>query len=193
MELNEVRGQYFEYLCELVVEESNQYKYNFLLRNLHMVPALALIPDDENRLEWGLYNRQLFQIQAEGLSEFTDDEIETALDPQCSMLELLIHLARETADNTCWDLPWINGLSIIFWELVANSGLDQYHDDEVTYSVDMQTDMKRRIQDINERKYDHYGQGYWFELKYPRNGVDMTKIDMYKQIWLYVQDREGTR
>lgn len=142
--------------------------YWILLKHLYTKEFVWLIPNDDNRLEDGKDLR----------SEFL--EIEDANPPQdwldlgCSMLEMLIGLARRMAFETDRDPR------DCFWELIVNLKLDQ--------STDMRPLSASTINFVLDtviwRTYRSNGAGGLFPLKKPKQ--DQRDVELWYQLSAYI-------
>lgn len=189
---NTIRGCYFAYLTELVkMYADNRDEYIFVLRSLHSIPMLSLMPNDENICEWGLELRRGFGY---AYPMFDEDAIIEALPPQCTMLEAAIFMSERTNEQIARDTYDIHGNSDIFWEMILeNVGLMEYNETKISRSRRAMDQVEVILRHLNERDYEPDGEGNWFWLREPRNGIDMRKIPLTEQMWAYVNEGQGVR
>jgi hypothetical protein len=143
-----------------------------LLRDLHSVEFVWLVPNDDNRAQDGLDIRKEFLRQ----SHFEQDP--AWMNIGCSVLEMLIAFARRAEFQT--DIPardW-------FWRFMENLNLD--------YMNDAATDISRIVGDTIDRlvwrTYRRDGSGGLFPLRKSDN--DQRKIEIWYQFCEYLIDQE---
>ena len=97
---NKIQEEYFEWMCEIVGANANHegdYSFDKLLRHLHQIEFTYTIPKDENRAKAGIGLRRRFSIN-------TNQDIKDYLDGPCSVLELIVSIAKtcdeDMIDNT---------------------------------------------------------------------------------------------
>lgn len=129
------------------------------------------MPNDDNRMEDGKELRQEF------LYEFKVDD--TWMNEPCSVLEMLIALARRLAFEVNGDTDeW-------FWHLMYNLGLEQYTDDVFNHVV--AEDVDDILDTFLDRKYGHNGEGGLFPLEETR--ADQTEVEIWYQMSTYLLER----
>lgn len=190
---DEIRGAYFTYLKERIrSSQEERDKYNYVLRIMHMIPMLSIVPTDENIVEWGLENRRTF---THAYPIYGEDEMVQALPPQCTMLEAGIYLAQQTDKNIIReDRIYYDGSADVFWEMMLdNVGLREYDDEKAMSSRRVLDQIEVILRHLNERDYQPDGKGNWFWLREPREGIDMRRIPIWEQMWAYVNEGQGHR
>lgn len=161
-----VDEDYFMYLCELVdVYENNDY--SALLKQLHSIEfsefTAKLIDNDDNRIEDGLDIRREW--------DGTDDS-------PCTMLEMLIALARRVEDVIGNDYVYS------FWEMMDNLGLMRY--DDTRFNLGSVGKIDDAISDLLNRRYARDGSGGLFPLKHPDK--DQRKVEIWYQMQAYLME-----
>lgn len=192
-DITKVRGLYFTFLKEKIrTYIDDRENYNYVLRTMHMIPFLSLVPNDENIIEWGLEGRRAFSY---AYPIYDEDMLVEFLPPQCSMLEAVIYMAEQTDRNIVREERlYYDGTDEIFWEMVLdNLGLREYTDDKATSSRRCIDQIEVILRHFNERDYEPDGKGNIFWLREPRNGIDMRRIQIWEQMWAYVNEGQGVR
>lgn len=143
-----------------------------MLRELYNKEFVYLIPNDDNRAADGKDLRRLF-IADEGV-----DPDPGWMRMGCSMLELLIGLARKLSSLT-EESPQAE-----FWELVENLNLEQYND-----NVHIPNG---RISDVLDeviwRTYRRNGSGGLFPLK-DRRCENQATVELWYQLNAYAMEK----
>ena len=92
---DKIQDEYFEWMCEMVGANANcegDYSFNKLLRHLHQIEFTYTIPKDENRAKAGIGLRRRFSLH-------TNQEIKDYLDGPCSVLELIVSIAKKCEED----------------------------------------------------------------------------------------------
>lgn len=151
-------------VCDVELKNPSR-TYWSLFRQLYNKEFIWLIPNDDNRAEEGRFLRV----------EFLDEEKIGGVDPSwmdlgCSMLEMLIALARRLSfEDGAEPKAW-------FWQLLENLGLDTYND-----RVGVRTQVVNEILErVIMRTYAPDGSGGLFPLKSPRE--DQRKVEIWYQL-----------
>jgi hypothetical protein len=164
---------YFKWLYEQVCvrRAPKRRSYWSILRHLFAKEFVWIVPNDDNRMEDG---RDLRAEFAESQGVRTDQEWMTL---GCSMLELLIGLARRLAFETDMSSEgW-------FWRLMQNLGLADYTDmshispEEVNCILDT----------VIWRTYAYDGTGGIFPLA--RAARDQRKVEIWYQLSAYLLEQ----
>ena len=168
--------EYFEWLCRLTeIPRTNDpaQSYRTLIKQFHTTTFHWFVPNDDNRAEDGKALRQ----------EFLDSVGEPYLDHfwmahECSMLEMLIALARHTAFES-YDTAgrW-------FWVFIQNLGLAMYSDGYYRSNRHVHREVDKDLQMLNERTYGSNGVGGLFPLKDPV--YDQRQVELWYQMSSYV-------
>lgn len=184
-EVFDIRHDYFRWLYGLVSEDEtyrdDDDRYTKLLRQLHerkfSEGTAYLIPNDGNRISDGLKLRREY-------SEEIGEDVGDILDRSCSVLELLIGIARRMDYNISVSTAEDHTIDF-FWELLENLGLDRF--DDGRYCKD---GTHARVDDIItvfcERMYCKDGQGGIFPLKNPPQ--DQVKTEIWYQMMAYLEE-----
>lgn len=163
-----IRQDYFDWLCSIVGERDRL----LLLRSLHERDFVAVLDKDSNRAMDGM--------------ELRDEYFETnpyyesgALDGPCSVLEMLIGLARRIdfdLKKTDFDrdrtADW-------FWIMIENLGLEGYTDEDFYDGEGAEFAISETIDTWLSREYLPDGRGGLFPLRWP--SADQRDVEIWYQ------------
>lgn len=144
-----------------------------LLQQMHKTPFVVHIPNDLNRAVDGQDLR----------FEFLDLHLIHSSDPawlekDCTMLELLIALARQLAFETAGEL------GVWFWHLISVLGLMHY--DDRNYNITAEGVIDETLNRVNHRQYEYNGQGGLFPLRNPHQ--DQREVELWIQLNAYLNE-----
>lgn len=143
-----------------------------LLRDLHSIEFVWLIPGDDNRAVDGL------ELRTEFLNLVETDQDPCWMNIGCSVLEMLISFSRRAEFQTEVDArSW-------FWIFMENLDLDELND-AGTYDSRVTADI---LDQFLWRTYSRKGEGGLFPLRNPEH--DQRKIEIWYQFCEYLVDRE---
>lgn len=146
-------------------------QYTTLIRALFETEFFWDVEFDYNRAEDGKSLRRDFSLE-----EIRPGLPREWMEQECSMLEMLIALARRTA------LLLDGKITSFFWRMVENCGLSELDDknfDEVRFYNIVDT--------LNNREYAYDGSGGGlFPLNSPAS--DQRKVELLYQMYAYVQE-----
>jgi len=168
---------YFRWLIDLLGDEYLENHYQKLLDKLYSREFIWKVEYDENRAKYGLRLRRIF---AEEMGENGKNGPKMAKIGRlegCSVLEMLIGLAKNCEDDILWNPNFGDHTGPIFWEMLENLGLDIYDD----YNW-FEGEVDRILDVFLERKYDRHGNGNVFQLK----SADPRKMDLWLQLNQYL-------
>lgn len=143
-----------------------------LLKQLLDTKFVWLVPNDDNRCEEGIDLRYEFINERE-----IRNPDQAWLDLECSMLELLLVLARHLsfeADGEVSD--W-------FWHLIETLDLMQYNDFKYPDRGCKEV-IDRTVNRVIFRHYDADGRGGLFPLRHPTR--DQRKVELWFQLNAYL-------
>lgn len=124
------------------------------------------------------FNRSLDgkDLRSEFLEESSMEATDEWLEMDCSILEMLVGLARRISFQTDWDIDEC------FWLMIKNVELDKYNDeryhDGIAHAVDYV------LNTINHRTYEYNGQGGLFPLRTP--AIDQRGVEIWYQMSAYL-------
>lgn len=180
----QTNNDYYRWICDILKVNKEDNSYWLLFGVLHKKIFRWSVPNDDNRGLDGI------RLRDEYLYENGYDDNDN-IDGPCTMLEMLMGLARRMNDNMA-DLHNHDQTSKWFWELLSNVGLDKFTDEE--YYDEFKADEVDYILDtIIDRAYRRDGRGGLFPLKHPR--IDQRRREIWYQMCdylvenYYVEDR----
>lgn len=172
-----VYDQYFEWLYGLVASVRNRNPergYWNLLRMMHSTEFTWSVPNDDNRWADGVDLRHEWILTKE-----IQDPDQDWLELGCSVLEMLISLARRVAfESSGTSREW-------FWKLVQNLELKRYTDD--IYEISIEEEVAETLDRLVHRTYDYSGQGGLFPLRRPER--DQRRIEIWYQMSDYLLEK----
>jgi hypothetical protein len=169
---------YFEWLYSQVGDTSLSYPsktYWGLLRQMYVKEFVWFVPNDDNRVEDGKYLRR----------DFVDDlrliNVDAGwLDLGCSMLELLVGLARRLSFEAGGESrDW-------FWHLVNNIEI-RFNDIDYKECPTAKTDIDDALDRVIWRTYSPDGDRGLFPLMNPQE--DQRKVELWYQLCAYVLEQ----
>ena len=175
--MSEIEDGYVAWLKNQAMGQDRSY--DELLDFLYEKTYFFTLRMDENRAEDGIELRYIYEME-NGI----DDE--SGLDPgrDCSMLEMMVGLARRCENQIMVDMEEGAQPERWFMVMLTNLGLLDFVNEE--FDV-------RKVNDIIERflshRYSYFGEGSLFYVRYPRN--DMRKTDLWYQAMWYFTENYG--
>lgn len=180
----DINQDYFQWLCELVHVDQVDTSYWILAKDLYRKEFYSLVPHDENRASDGL------ELREEYMREINYPKY-ISIDRECSVLEMLIALARrmdfETGDP--YDLNNSNDKTAYwFWEMIDNLGLLPYCDDDYVDFGGM-TQVDGILDEFLERGYSWDGHGGLFPLD--SSEEDQRDVEIWYQMNAYLMEKNA--
>ena len=172
MRNNKTKNYYFEWLCGLVASRETDHHYTVLLKELDSIPFTWLIANDDNRARDGIGLRE----------EYADY---TGPNRECSMLEMLIALARRIDFELSKPDEDVDFTAKYFWEMIDNLGLMAY-DDASYVGLDGTFCCNTIISALLNREYSRTGAGGLFPLKHSRE--DQRNLEIWYQMNAYIDE-----
>lgn len=180
----DVEQDYFHWLCEMVHIEQEDKSYWILAKELHNRTFYSLIDHDENRAYDGI------ELREDYLREINYPKY-VEIEGDCSVLEMLIALARrmafETGEPYDVDDNEEDHTAYWFWEMMDNLDLSKY-DDESYADLEGHLNVDFIIDNLLERDYKPNGTGGLFPLKKCRE--NQRKVELWYQMNAYLNERE---
>ncbi len=159
---------YFSWLTGLIGSEYIRQNYQKLLWKLYQTDYIWELDHDENRASDGLYLRREF-------GQYVDPY------KKCSVLEMMIALARRAENDIMHDPDYGDRSGKWFWTMLQNLGLDTYDD---MHFYEREVD---RILDIFiHRRYDRNGTGGAFPVSHISR--DLRDTDLWWQMNAYLEE-----
>lgn len=167
---------YFCWLIGLIGDEYIERNYQKLLSKLYATEYIWELDYDRNRAADGLFLRRIFAQEMGVLWNFG------AMEGHCSMLEMMVALARKAEDDIMHNPDFGDRTGYWFWTMIQNLGLDIYDDG---YYFDGEVD---RILDIFvHRRYAKNGsEGGAFPVR--TKAADLRKTDLWWQMNSYLEE-----
>lgn len=169
-----IDDRYFEWLYREIGSVSNKNPrrsfWNLALQ-LYRTPFTWSVLNDDNREQDGLELRVEF-IENEGVV----DADKSWMDLECSMLEMLVALARRVSFESSGEPgDW-------FWKFMSHLGMETYTDD--TYGPLVEMDVSEAIEQVINRTYDPDGTGGLFPLEHADQ--DQRQVELWYQMSAYL-------
>ena len=174
-----IENEYFNWLFDLACGKrySKQISYKKLITRLYNIPFRYSIPMDQNRAEDGIDLRYRFAI-TQGYGSAVDNVL-SALDGPCSVLEMMIALSIRCEENIMDDPNVGNRTGQWFWGMVTNLGLGSMVDDK--FDDDYVDDVVERFLD---REYERDGTGGLFTIRHCDR--DLRRVEIWHQLCWYL-------
>lgn len=170
----EITNEYFMWLCSLVNSDrfSGPISYDRLLMHLHNTEFVFSIPKDQNRAEDGVNLRYRFATMHDRRDSSL---IMDYLDGPCSVLEMMVALAKRCEQTLMDDPLYGNRTGEWFWGMVTNLGLgamyDTRFDKRLTHNV---------ISRFLNREYEPNGRGGLFTVNHCDH--DLRDVEIWDQL-----------
>lgn len=167
---------YFRWLIGLIGNDYIEGNYQRLLNKLYRTDYIWELDYDRNRAADGLFLRKLF-LKETGFPAETDVQNRC-----CSMLEMLVALARKAEDDIMYNPDFGDRTGYWFWIMIQNLGLDIYDD---SYYFEAEVD---RILDVfvHHRYAKNGTSGGAFPVRTKEK--DLRKTDLWWQMNSYLEE-----
>lgn len=174
---------YFRWLLEQVYIDPDTTDYNYVLKKLFSARFVPLVANDDNRTADGIRLRMRF---------FDEEQIGvmdgfTAIDDDCSVLEMMIALAIRCEHDIMADPDKGDRTGYWFQIMLENLGLLGYPDENL--DADMVFAVRQIIDDFTTRSYKKNGYGGLFPLKTTKK--DQRKVEIWYQMAEYLNENFG--
>ena len=167
-----MRKDYFHWLVSLLGDDYLRDNYQRLLWKLFSTEFTWTVPYDENRAKDGLYLRHIFSQEL---------DVDFDMDCACTVLEMMLALARRCEDQLTYDPRLGDRTSYWFWAMLENSGLDIC--DDFGY---IEGSVQRILCVVLERRYGCKGEGGLFYAR--KTTHDFRDIDLWWQLNLWLNE-----
>lgn len=136
---SKIRDLYFDWLLDKVCDDCQRAEYEDLLSVLYFEEFTWSIERDENRAVDGLNLRNYFR---DDHPEYSFRQVDRALKPYCSMLEMMVALAIRCEDEIMNDPDFGDRTGHWFWTMIDNLELDNmdneyFNEGEVLDKIDI--------------------------------------------------------
>lgn len=167
-------GRYLEWLMNYVNCDAN--KYGYLMISLFNQEFYWTNPMDENRSEDGKQLRYAYSESNGGVP------IDDLVGP-CSVLEMIVALARRWQVDISSENGSEDGFEGNFWEIIKNLGLDIFTNDKFEPEK-----VKAITTFMLDREYPKSGKGGMFPVK--KMVVDQKNTEIWRQLWNYLDEKD---
>lgn len=178
---NEIIDQYFDWMYSMIYQDTPYYRdtsYTKLLTYLHGSEFRPTLSGDQNRAVDGIELRWCFVYENHYLDE--QDYVLSCLEGPCSMLEMMIALARKM-EGIMDDPSYGDRTSRWFRGMIVSLGLGNMYD----YRFDRRI-VEERIKRFNNRDYLPSGRGGLFTIK---NCIeDLRDYDIWYQMCRFIEN-----
>ena len=178
---DQIFDKYFTWLVKQVTTKgyvSKRTAYSQVLKKLYSTPFSWIIEKDENRAADGLDLRHDF-AEEDGHSLHI---IDLYLDGHCSILEMMVALARRCEIHIMSDDSVGDRTSLWFWTMIDNLGLGDFTNQEYDETL-----INAILSRFLERRYKRNGEGGLFVL----NGKNMKDAEIWYQANWYFSNVLG--
>lgn len=176
--------RYLNWMRDTVCDSAhNGNEYNKLFRKLYSVDFYYSIDLDQNRAADGMTMRYNF-ILANNMDE--QEEKQLFRDKPCSVLEMMVALAKRCENAIMQDSNWGDRTPVWFWSMINNLGLSGQDDDNFDEKY-----VDECLYTLLERTYSADGRGGLFYIPGRR---DLRKAEIWYQAMWYLNmviDEEG--
>lgn len=171
--MDELINGYFEWMYNLVCDDEylQSTSYRKLLMELFNIDFYAVIDNDNNRAEDGLYLRHRYTYDTGYFLHISDKD--------CSVLEMLIALAIRCEEDFMDDPSVGNRVGQWFWTMIVNLGLGIMTDNRFNPRL-----VQKKINYFLKREYSHDGKGGLFAIE--NCEVDLRTIEIWQQACWYI-------
>lgn len=170
---------YFCWLTGLIGDGYIEGNYQRLLWKLYSTDYYYDILYDRSRAADGIYLRKIFNKECHFLESNTPGIGE---EKPCSVLEMMVALARKAEDDIMHDPEIGDRTSHWFWEMMLNLGLDIY--DDFGYSEES---VDHILYVFMHHFYASNGRsGGMFSVR--KSNIDMRKTDLWMQLNVYFEE-----
>ena len=174
----ESKDSYFEVLCKLAGLETPIEKSSFyeLMRELYDIEFYWSVPNDDNRALDGIELRKKYKYHYDINTRILQDE-------PCSLLEMLLALAKRCDDDIMYS-PIEGDRSIDwFWMMLTNLGVNKFRD-SCYGDAWVDNDVIGIMDKFMDREYNTDGKGGLFPLKHPSE--NQLEVEIWYQMNAYL-------
>lgn len=183
---SDVQRDYFKWLCDDISAPKN---YSILIEKLSKKDFVWVIDRDENRAKDGTVLRYKFAID-KGFTDVESEWVKECLSGPCSVLEMMVALARRIEGYVMYDPTLDDRTSKWFMEMIDNLGLTPYDDKHYEEST-----VDYILNRFMSRNYKENGDGNLFknvgssELK---SGQSFRNMEIWMQMNQYFVNKRTT-
>lgn len=179
MQKNDVLNLYYNWLTQIICEDEQQAgDFSKLLTRLHLTEFTWIIANDCNRATDGMDLRVLFSDETSVPMRL----IKLYLPEYCSVLEMMVALARRLELSIMGDPDGYDCTGRWFWDMVGSLGLEGMYN--AAYD---QNFVDEAIKCLLNRKYTKNGDGGLFYVKQVGK-KDFRKVEIWYQALWYLDE-----
>lgn len=178
-----MESTYFYWLVGVIGSHYIAENYQKLLWKLFVTDYVWEVDYDKNRASDGLYLRGIFAQETMNIGAgqgFMMPDLSGNQRP-CSVLEMLVALARKAEDNIMHDPEIGDRTGNWFWQMLTNLGLCDYDD----YRWD-EAQVDQILDNFLHHRYESNGQGGAFPVR--KKTRDLRKTDLWWQMNAYLEE-----
>ena len=176
-----ILNDYFEWLCGIVDVNMEDRTYWFLTKTLQNKDFYWSVPNDDNRGADGLKLRDEFGQESQW---FTTAAWHLLVDRPCTVLEMLIGLARRMSDITA-ELGNEDHTRDWFWVLIRNLDLEKFTDEDY-FDFGGTPRIMFLLDQVLGRTFKRSGKGGLFPLRNAKK--DQRKVEIWYQMCSYLME-----
>lgn len=177
---NQLYSDYFAWMYDIVCSEVSE-SYLKLFDYLNQTQFTVIIPMDYNRAEDGKNLRHTFAYEKNIPTVYIS---ETFNGLPCSVLEMMVALAKRCEDSIMTNTHYGNRTSVWFWSMIETLGLSDMIDDNFS-AIKVGHAMYRFL----NRTYEPDGTGGLFKIH--DKSKDMRNIEIWYQMHFYLNELMG--
>lgn len=175
--MKEIELEYFEWICDKIIDEESNIKYSKLLSHLYDREFTAVIDMDNNRVEDGKTLRRRFELETGIPRDVVINSFKEH--PYCSVLEMIVALAIRCEETIMTDDEYGDRTGEWFWNMIVSLGLGSMNDTRYN---------ERKVDNILDkfidRDYQDNGKGGLFTIE--KSNRDMRNIEIWYQMCWYL-------
>ncbi len=176
-------NEYFDWMISLIDGgRPRRRTYNVLLNILYNTEYICFLPMDSNRMIDGMTLRRIFEYET-GIRFFSEEE---KREP-CSMLEMMVALARRCEISIMDDPDEGDRTGLWFWNMIRSLGLIEFTDTKYRSNVEYTTNcIAANIERFLDQDYEYNGSGGLYTVKNPPD--DMRKQEIWTQMHWFLNE-----
>lgn len=183
MDYKKIVDEYYSYLLDTIDAEGEGKDYTIALEQLFNIDFYWVIPNDENRAWDGFDLRLQFAYERNRPLDFWVG----TLSANCSMLEMMIALAKRMEVEIMYDPDFGDRTPLWFWTMFRNLGLENETNSAFCDTFLTHCDTLRKKSDtFCSRKYDKNGRGSLFFVQ--NSAKNMPKIEIWYQMQYFLEE-----
>ena len=177
---SQLYSDYFAWMYDMVCSNISE-SYTKLFDYLNQTQFVAIIPMDTNRAEDGRNLRYTFAYE-NGIPSHLITETFDGL--PCSVLEMMVALAKRCEDNIMANTHYGDRTGLWFWTMIETLGLRDMTDDNFNPSK-----VSHAMYRLLNRTYSPDGSGGLFKIH--DRTKDMRQIEIWYQMNFYLDELVG--